>query len=90
MVHLKTQITRTAARDGGFSHEKGLSEQSKQLRRYPLNHNTLYVMNWMQGSGMGDPAGMIVEMTADISRQLPQAALVKQGKPRRKIPELFP
>ncbi len=59
--------------------EKGLTEQSKQLRRHLLNHNAPDVMKWMQESGMEDPVGMIVEMTDDIGKQLTYAALEKQG-----------
>ncbi len=57
--------------------EKGLTEQSKQLRRHLLNHNAPDVMKWMLESGMADPVGMIVEMTDDIGKQLTYAALEK-------------
>ena len=50
--------------------ERGISEQSKQLRRHLLNHNAPDVMKWMQESGMADPVGMIVELTDDIGKQL--------------------
>ena len=69
--------------------ERGISEQSKQLRRHLLNHNAPDVMKWMQESGMADPVGMIVEMTDDIGKQLTYAALEKQGMPRHEIPELI-
>ena len=68
---------------------KGISEQSKQLRRHLLNHNAPDVMKWMQESGMADPVGMIIEMTDDIGKQLTYAALEKQGMPRHEIPELI-
>ncbi len=69
--------------------EKGLSEQSKQLRRHLLNHNAPDVMKWMQESGMADPVGMIIEMTDDIGKQLTYAALEKQGVLRHEISELI-
>ena len=69
--------------------ERGISEQSKQLRRHLLNHNAPDVMKWMQESGMADPVGMIIEMTDDIGKQLTYAALEKQGMPRHEIPELI-
>ena len=68
---------------------KGISEQSKQLRRHLLNHNAPDVMKWMQESSMADPVGMIIEMTDDIGKQLTYAALEKQGMPRHEIPELI-
>ena len=68
---------------------KGISEQSKQLRRHLLNHNASDVMKRMQESGMADPVGMIIEMTDDIGKQLTYAALEKQGMPRHEIPELI-
>lgn len=68
---------------------KGISEQSKQLRRHLLNHNAPDVMQRMQQSGMADPVGMIIEMTDDIGKQLTYAALEKQGMPRHEIPELI-
>lgn len=69
--------------------EKGLTEQSKQLRRHLLNHNAPDVMKWMLESGMADPVGMIIEMTDDIGKQLTYAAHEKQGVPRHDIPELI-
>lgn len=69
--------------------ERGISEQSKQLRRHLLHHNAPDVMKRMQESGMADPVGMIVEMTDDIGKQLTYAALEKQGMPRHEIPELI-
>jgi hypothetical protein len=68
---------------------KGISEQSKQLRRHLLNHNAPDVMQRMQQSGMADPVGMIIEMTDDIGKQLTYAALEKQGMPKHEIPELI-
>lgn len=68
---------------------KGISEQSKQLRRHLLNHNAPDVMKRMQQSGMADPVGLIVEMTDDVGKQLTYAALEKQGMPRHEIPELI-
>ena len=69
--------------------ERGISEQSKQLRRHLLNHNAPDVMKWMQESGMADPVGMIIEMTDVIGKQLTYAALEKQGMRRHEIPELI-
>ena len=68
---------------------KGISEQSKQLRRHLLNHNAPDVMQRMQQSGMADPVGLIVEMTDDVGKQLTHAALEKQGMPKHEIPELI-
>ena len=67
--------------------ERGISEQSKQLRRNLLNHNAPDVMRGMRESGLADPVGMIIEMTDDVGKQLTYAALEKQGVPRHEIPE---
>ena len=68
---------------------KGISEQSKQLRRRLLNYNAPDVIERMQESGMTDPVGMIIEMTDDIGKQLTCAALEKLGMPKHGIPELI-
>lgn len=68
---------------------KGISEQSKELRRHLLSYNGPDVVERMQQSGMADPVGMIIEMTDDIGKQLTYAALEKQGMPRHEIPELI-
>jgi len=68
---------------------KGISQESKELRRHLLSHNGPDVVDRMQQSGMADPVGMIIEMTDDIGKQLTYAALEKQGMPRHEIPELI-
>ena len=68
---------------------KGISQESKQLRRHLLNHNGPDVVHRMQQSGMADPVGMIIEMTDEIGKQLTYAALEKQGMPKHEIPELI-
>ena len=68
--------------------KKGITQESKELRRHLLSHNGPDVVERMQQSGMADPVGMIIEMTDDIGKQLTYAALEKQGMPRHEIPEL--
>jgi len=68
---------------------KGISQESKELRRHLLSHNGPDVVDRMQQSGMSDPVGMIIEMTDDIGKQLTYAALEKQGMPRHEILELI-
>jgi len=48
---------------------KGISEQSKQLRRHLLNQNGPDLVRRMQESGMADPVGMIIEITDDIGNR---------------------
>ncbi len=68
---------------------KGISQESKELRRQLLSHNGPDVVERMQQSGLVDPVGMIIEMTDDIGKQLTYAALEKQGMPRHAIPALI-
>ena len=69
--------------------KKGITQESKDLRRHLLSHNGPDVVDRMQQSGMADPVGMIIEMTDDMGKQLTYAALEKQGMPRHEIPELI-
>ena len=69
--------------------KKGITPESKELRRHLLSHNGPDVVERMQQSGMADPVGMIIEMTDEIGKQLTYAALEKQGMPRHEIPELI-
>jgi len=69
--------------------KKGITQESKELRRHLLSHNGPDVVDRMQQSGMADPVGMIIEMTDDIGKQLTYAALEKQGMPKHEIPELI-
>jgi len=68
---------------------KGLSNESRKLRRHLLSHNGPDVVERIQQSGLADPVGLIIEMTDDIGKQLTYAALEKQGTPRHEIPELI-
>ena len=68
---------------------KGISQESKELRRHLLSQKGPDVVDRMQQSGMADPVGMVIEMTDDIGKQLTYAALEKQGVPRHEIPELI-
>ncbi len=67
--------------------KKGISQESKELRRHLLSQNGPDMVERMQQSGLSDPVGLIIEMTDDIGRQLTYAALEKQGMSRREIPE---
>ena len=69
--------------------KKGITQESKELRRHLLSHNKPDVIERMQHSGMADPVGIIIEMTDDIGKQLTYGALEKQGMPRHEIPELI-
>jgi len=62
---------------------KGISQESKELRRHLLSHNGPDVVERMQQSGLADPVGLIIEMTDDIGKQLTYAALEKQGMSRQ-------
>ena len=68
---------------------KGLSQESKDLRRHLLSHNGPDVADSMAKSGYKDPVGLIIEMTDDFGKQLTYAALESQGMPRHDIPELI-
>jgi len=72
-----------------LSMKKGISPESKELRRHLLSHNGPVVVERMKQSGLADPVGLIIEMTDDIGKQLTYAALEKQGMPRHQIPELI-
>ncbi len=68
---------------------KGLSNQSRQLRRHLLSHNGPDVAASMAKSGYKDPVGFIIEMTDEVGKQLTYAALERQGMARHEIPELI-
>lgn len=68
---------------------KGLSNESRELRRHLLAHNGPDVVQRMQESGMADPVGMIIEMTDDTGKQLTYAALELQGMLKQDIAELI-
>ena len=68
---------------------KGISEQSKHLRRHLLSHNGPDVVLRMKESGFEDPVGLIIEMTDETGKHLSYAALEKQGTPRHEIPEII-
>ena len=68
---------------------KGISPESKDLRRHLLSHNGPDVVERMQQSGLADPVGLIIEMTDDIGKQLTYAALEQQGIPKHEISELI-
>jgi len=72
-----------------LSMKKGISPESKELRRHLLSHNGPVVVERMKQSDLADPVGLIIEMTDDIGKQLTYAALEKQGMPRHQIPELI-
>lgn len=68
---------------------KGLSDESRELRRHLLNHNAPDVVRRMQESGFDDPVGLIIEMTDDTGKQLTYAALELQGMLKQDIAELI-
>jgi len=68
---------------------KGISQESKDLRRHLLSHNGPDVADSMAQSGFEDPVGLIIEMTDDIGKRLTYAALESQGMPWHEIPELI-
>lgn len=68
---------------------KGLSSESRELRRHLLSHNSPDVAVSMAKSGYKDPVGLIIEMTDEAGKQLTYAALERQGMPRHEIPELI-
>ena len=69
--------------------KRGVTQESKELRRHLLPHNGPDVVERMQQSVHSDPVGLIIEMTDDIGKQLTYAALEKQGMPKHEIPELI-
>ena len=68
---------------------KGISQESKDLRRHLLSHNGPAVVERMKQSGLADPVGLFIELTDDIGKQLTCAASSKKAakaQPRKDHP----